>query len=196
MTGTRFRSFAQLLSIIRAVQAPSRIYLEDVTFLHRGFVRSASLAAARARLQQLSFRSTQIPFNVSIPPPIAEFIANHHVLQLADITADNTITIVDTFQDLLRLFEGSNFSEYASLELRFQKYHECKSLLRECPCLSLTSHYYVSESGLAVLHRLAATRRPGAALFLGTHLARRFRAHRLPNHTVGWLCSCFCSWIF
>ena len=139
MTGTRFRSFAQLLSIIRAVQAPSHIRLDDVSILRQGPVRAASLTAARARLQRLSFRSTQVPLELSVASPIAKFVVDLHVLRLVDITANDITAIINTFQDLLRLFQDPNRPEDAqqhftdgSLELQFLKFHERKSPVWEC----------------------------------------------------------------
>ena len=139
MTSTKFRSFAQLLSIIRAVQTPSHISLDDVTFSHRGPVRPAFLAAARARLQRLSFRSTKYPFDISVASSMSELIMSQHVFQLVDITADGTTAIVNTFEVLVRLFQNLSYPEnvpqesvapsHASLELQVHNHCEGKSLL-------------------------------------------------------------------
>ena len=138
MTGTRFRSFGQLVSIIRAVQAPSHISLDDVTFSRQGPVRPAFLAAARARLQQLSFRSTLLPLDITTAFPVAELMTGHYVLQLVGTTADDTTAIISTFEVLVRLFQNLHYREsvqesvalsYVSLELQVHKHHEGKSLL-------------------------------------------------------------------
>ena len=139
MTGTTFRTFAQLVSIIRAVQAPSYIRLDDVSFSRQGPVHAASLTAARARLQQLSFRGVRSPFAISESgaSPLAALVANQHVLQLLDVTAHDITAISSICQDSFRLVlrrlsyqkRHQLFTE-VSFALQFHRHHNGTSLLR------------------------------------------------------------------